>query len=114
MKQTLLLALSSFAIATLMTACTSQMPFVDTNADTDTGKQEKECISIDKKLIKVDKFIAVVKDTSAFHLEEVAAAIPTPGITVSNNKKQMLRDANRKKVELMKEHQRLGCRSTIK
>jgi len=110
MKQTLLLTLSSFVIATLMTACSSKIPFVDT----DTTDNSEECIDIDKKLIKVDNFIVVVNNTSAFHLEEAATAIPAPGITVSNNKEKMLRDANRKKAELSKEHQKLGCETTKK
>ena len=96
MKQTLLLTLSFLSIAALMTACSNQMASVGLS----TADKTEECIIIDKKLIKVDKFIEVVNNTSAFHLEEAARAIETPGITVSNNKKQMLRDANKKKAEL--------------
>jgi hypothetical protein len=93
-----------------MTACSSQMA----SSGLSTDKKTKECIDIDKKLIKVDKFINVVNNTSAFHLEEAAKAMETPGITVSTNKKQMLRDANKKKAELSQEHQRLGCETLQK
>ena len=110
MKQTLLLTLSSLSIAALMTACSSQMASVGLS----TADKTEECINLDKKLIKVDNFITVVNDTSAFHLEEAARAIETPGITVSNNKKQMLRDANKKKAELESEHQKLGCETPKK
>ena len=110
MKQTLLLTLFSFAIAILMTACSSKIPFVDA----DTTDNSEECIDIDRKLIKIDKFIVVVNNTSAFHLEEAAEAMPTAGITVSNNKEKMLRDANRKKAELSEEHKRLGCETPEK
>ena len=110
MKQILLLTLSSLFMVAFMTACSSQMA----SSGLSTNDQMEECISIDKKLIKVDKFIEVVNNTSAFHLEEAARAIETPGITVSTNKKQMLRDANKKKAELEVEHQKLGCESSKK
>ncbi|MEA3434641.1 MAG: hypothetical protein U9R13_08660 [Campylobacterota bacterium] len=110
MKQTLLLTLSSLSMVAFMTACTNQMASVGLS----TADKTEECINIDKKLIKVDKFIEVVNNTSAFHLEEAARAIETPGITVSNNKKTMLRDANKKKAELESEHQKLGCETPKK
>ena len=93
-----------------MTGCSSQMASVGLSAD----DKAEECITIDKKLIKVDNFIVVVNKTSAFHLEEAAKAIETPGITVSNNKQKMLRDANKKKAELESEHQKLGCATSKK
>lgn len=110
MKQILLLTLFSLSMAAFMTACTNQMASVGLS----TADKTEECITIDRKLIKVDKFIEVVNNTSAFHLEEAAAALETPRITVSNNKKQMLRDANRKKAELESEHQKLGCKTSKK
>jgi len=110
MKQTLLLALSSLSMVAFMTACTNQMA----SAELTTADKTQECADIDKKLIKVDKFVNVVNNTSAFHLEESAKAIETPGITVSNNKKLMLRDANKKRAELSEEYQKLGCESAKK
>jgi hypothetical protein len=110
MKQTLLLTLFSFSMATFMTACSSQMA----SAGLSTADKTEECMIINKKMIKIDNFITVVNDTSAFHLEEAARAIEAPGITVSTNKKQMLRDANKKKVELESEHQKLGCETPKK
>ena len=97
-------------MAAFMTGCSSQMA----SAGLSVVDKTEECMIIDKKLIKVDKFIEVVNNTSAFHLEEAAKAIETPGITMSNNKKQMLRDANRKKAELSAEHQKLGCETPKK
>jgi len=109
MKQ-ILLTFSFLSLAIFMTACSGQKASVGLSSEDKT----EECITIDKKLIKVDKFIEVVNNTSAFHLEEVAVALETPGISVSNNKNQMLRDANKKKAELESEHQKLGCESTQK
>ena len=110
MKKTLLLTISSLSMAAFITACSSQMASVGLS----TADKTEECINLDKKLIKVDRFLEVVNNTSAFHLEEAASAIETPGITVSNNKKQMLRDANRKKAELESEHQKLECETPKK
>ncbi|MCW8821284.1 MAG: hypothetical protein OQK45_03575 [Sulfurovum sp.] len=112
MKQTLLFTLSSFAIATFMTACTGQM--ADTMAV--VGKpalSSDPCAAIDKKVMRLDRFTEVVQNTSAFHLEEKAAALPVPGITVSNNRKQMLRDAKKKRAELSKERQTYGCKTPM-
>ncbi len=109
MKHTLL-AISSLSMVAFMTACTGQM----TSVAVSTADNTEECISIDKKLIKVDTFIKVVNTTSAFHLEEAAVALETPGISVSNNKKQMLRDANKKRAELESEHRQYGCKSSKK
>ena len=110
MKQTLFLTISSLSIAALMTACTNQMASVGLSP----ADKAEECMIIDKKMIKIDNFMTVVNDNSAFHLEEAARAIEAPGITVSTNKKQMLRDANKKKAVLESEHQKLGCETPKK
>ncbi len=110
MKQTLLLTLSSLSMVALMTACTNQMA----SSEPTTVNNIQECKDIDKKLMKVDQFINRVNNTSAFHLEEEAIAIEAPGITVSNNKKQMLKDANRQRAKLLQEHQKIGCKTTKK
>ena len=68
------------------------------------------CAAINKKIMKLDRFTTMVNNTSAFHLEEKASALPVPGITVSNNKKHMLRDAKKKGVKLLKEYQKYGCK----
>ena len=102
MKKILLYTLASFSVATFMTACGQNIPYI--NSDT-----EEECQIINKKLLKVDKFTKMVNKTSAFHLEEAAAAVTAPGVTVSNNKKKMLRDAAKRKIELQAEQKNLGC-----
>ena len=101
MKYTRLLTLSAFAMIVFMTACSSKGDAVIVDKD--------ECTNINKKLLKVDRFLDVVNNTSAFHLAEAAEAITAPGITSSNNKPQMLRDGNKKKSDLLAEHQKFGC-----
>ena len=105
MKYTFLLALSSFAALTLLTACTERMDSVELSS---TDKEE-ECLNLDKKLIKVDQFLEVVNSRSAFHLSEAATAVPAPHITDSNNKPRMLKDGNKKRADLLEERQKLGC-----
>jgi|GEM_PF-1028891 len=112
MKQTLLLTLSSFALATLMTACTGQM--TDKMAVVGNATLSSDpCAAIDKKIMRLDRFTEVVKNTSAFHLEEKATALPIPGITVSNNKKKMLRDADKKYAEYSVERQKYACETLV-
>lgn len=113
MKQTLLLTLSSFAIATLLTACSGQVADKMAVVGKPTLSSDP-CAAIDKKLIRLDEFTAMVNNTSAFHLEEKATALTVPGITVSNNKKQMLRDAKKKHAELSAERQKYGCETPAK
>ena len=71
------------------------------------------CSLIDKKLVRLDEFMMMVNSTSAFHLEEKASALAVPGISVSNNKKKMLRDAKKKYAEYTAEHQKYGCGTPI-
>jgi hypothetical protein len=72
------------------------------------------CDAINKKLIKLYEFMIMVNNTSAFHLEEKAAALSIPGITVSNNKKKMIKDAEKKQAELLAEHQKYSCETSTK
>lgn len=104
MKKTITMGLTSIAVFAVMTGCGQSVPGLNTKTDFD------ECATINKKLIKVDNFITKVNSMSAFHLEEAATAIPKTEITTSNNKKTMLKDANRKKAELLEEQQRNGCK----
>ena len=105
MKQTLLITLSSFAFAVFMTGCTGQMAAPGLSA----ADKEDECINLDRKLIKVDKFLTIVERNSAFHLAEADLAMEAPGITESNNKKRMLKDGNKRRAELVAERQKMGC-----
>lgn len=105
MKHIFLLTLSSFTVITLFTGCTSQMASMSTSS----SDKEKECLDLDKKLIKVDQFLEIVNTKSAFHLEEAATAVPTPQITESNNKQRMLKDGNKRRTDLLEEQQKLGC-----
>jgi hypothetical protein len=72
------------------------------------------CDAIDKEQIKLYEFMIMVNNTSAFHLEEKAAALSVPGITVSNNKKKMLKDAEKKRTELLAERQKYSCDTSNK
>ena len=112
MKQTLLITLFSFAITSFLNASTDTI--TDTITDSmaavgNPGLSSDPCAAIDKKVLRLDRFTEVVKNTSAFHLEEKANAIPTPGITVSNNRKKMLKDAKKKYAEYAAERQKYGC-----
>ena len=112
MKQTLLFTLFSLAIATLLTACSGKV--ADKMAVVGPPSYSSApCAVIDKKMMRLDRFTEVVHNTSAFHLEEKATAISVPGITVSNNKKQMLRDAKKKQAEYAAERQKYGCEPSI-
>lgn len=112
MKQTLLYTLSFFAIATFMTACSGQMADKMAVVGEPTLSSDP-CAAIDEKVLRLDRFTEVVQNTSAFHLEEKATAIPVPGITVSNNKTKMLRDAEKKQAEYASERQKYGCETSM-
>ncbi len=107
MNKTLLLTLGSLAVASFMTACGQSVPYINTDT-------EEECVTVNKKLLKIDTYIQMVEKTSAFHLEESSIAMLAPQMTVSNNKPKMLRDAVKKKAALEAEHQKLGCEAPTK
>jgi hypothetical protein len=112
MKQTLLYTLSFFVIAIFMNACSGQMADKMAVVGEPTLSSDP-CAVIDEKVLRLDRFTEVVQNTSAFHLEEKAAALQVPGITLSNNKKQMLRDAEKKQAEYAAQRQKYGCEIPI-
>lgn len=112
MKHTLLIALFSFIISSFIIASTDT--FTDKMAAIGSpGLSSDPCAAIDKKLIKLDTFTRMLNNTSSFYLEEKASAIPVPGITVSNNKKKMLRDAKKKYMEYAAERQKYACDTSL-
>ncbi len=112
MKYRFIYTLSSLVFVTLLTACSGQM--ADKMAEVGTPSLSSDpCAAIDAKVLRLDRFTQVVQNTSAFHLEEKAAALTVPGITVSTNRKKMLQDAEKKYAEYAAEHQRYGCESSI-
>ena len=66
MKQTLLYALSSFVLATFMTACSTQV--ADKMAELEPTLSSDPCVEIDRKVMRLDRFTEVLKNTSAVHL----------------------------------------------
>jgi len=103
MNKTLLITLSTLTFTTFFTACGQVSVPTHTNT-------EEECLTVQRNLYKVEKFTDTVEKTSAFHLEEAAVAMNVPKITVSNNKRQMLRDAAKRKKSLEAEQKELGCK----
>jgi hypothetical protein len=75
-----------------------------------SSNRSDACDAIDKELMQLYELTTMVNNTSAFHWEEKASALLIPGIKVSSNKKKMLRNANKKGVELLKEQRKLGCK----
>ena len=103
MKKVITMGLASVALFVLMTGCGQSVPGISSKSSFD------ECGDINKKLIEVDQYLINVEKTSAFHLEEAAVALENPRISTSNNKKDMLKDAKRKKSALLADSQKLGC-----
>ena len=69
------------------------------------------CNDLNKELKELNEFTEMVNNTSAFHLEEKLRAWPSPGFTVSSNKKKILRDAEKKRKKLLTEQKKAGCKS---
>ena len=92
-----------------VSSATTQRDVQESVSDAPVYDSEK-CNSIDEELIELAEFTSMVKNTSAFHLEEKASALPSPGFTVSNNKKKMLRDIEKRHAELLAKRQKYGCK----
>ncbi len=108
MKRIITMGLASVTLFVLMTGCGQSVPGVSSKSSFD------ECGDINKKLIEVDQYLMNVEKTSAFHLEEAAVALENPKISTSNNKKDMLKDAKRKKSALLADSQKHGCQPHTK
>lgn len=80
------------------------MPF------TDSASTPQRCQDVANDLVKVDSYIKSVEQNSAFHLEEAALAMGDPTISTSNEKDQMLKDANKRKASLLQKKQQMGCK----
>ena len=91
------------SMVAIITGCGQTVPGVQSKSSFD------ECADINKKLLQTDEYILNVDRTSAFHLEEVAVALENPRVSTSNNKKDMLKDANRRKAKLMADSKKYGC-----
>jgi len=104
MKKTLSTGLASLALLTFLTGCGQNVPAV-----VKSMSNENRCDVYNNRLLKVDQYIETVERTSAFHLEEAAVALENPQISTSNNKKDMLKDAKRRRAEILAELQTNGC-----
>ena len=104
MNKMMMTGLAAVTFFLILTGCGQTVP----------GMQSKssfnECADINKKLLQTDEFILKIERTSAFHLEEAALALQNPRVSTSNNKKDMLKDANRRKAKLLADSQTYGCK----
>lgn len=97
----IVLSVSVGTWALLLTACGQSTPSVKDNSN--------KCATIERDLLKVERYTQKVESMSAFHLQEYANAIYVPNISTSNNKPQMLRDAAKRKGKLEAEYKALSC-----
>ncbi len=103
MNKKLTITVTALAMAGLLSGCnTPDVPLVNTD-------NTSECAQIDKKLIKVDEFIATISGMTASQAEEYIVAMPAYEITKSADKSRMLKDANKRKNKLTVQHQQMGC-----
>ena len=103
MKKVITRGIASVSLMIFIAGCGQSVPGISSST------KFNECADINKKLIQVDEYIVKVDQMSAFHLEEAALALQNPKISTSNHKKDMLKDANRKKTNLLAESQKYGC-----
>ena len=105
MKNTLLATTLALSSLLLLGGCSGKTETVAANP----YQMQKSCENLDRSLVKLDEFILMIENTSAFHLEEAAVAYDFQAITVSNNKKIMLRDAKKYRSELLQKYQEKQC-----
>ena len=106
MKNNIVKGLLGLSIVGVMTGCGQNVPAVVSNMN-----NEDQCDAYNRQLLQVDQYLKTVENTSAFHLEEAAVALEKPQISTSNNKKDMLRDAKRRKADILEKMQTSGCES---
>jgi len=72
---------------------------------------DKECATLEKKIVQTDQFIENVSAMDPAHVDEIMVAIPKTEITTETTKLKMLRDAKRRKVKLETLQKSSGCES---
>jgi len=106
MKKIIIGSIASLSLIVLMTGCGQNVPLVVNNMN-----NEDKCVAYNQQLFKVDSYIDKVERTSAFHLQEAAVALQDPQISTSNNKKDMLKDANKRKIGILENMKTYGCKA---
>ena len=109
MKKIIAGSLASLSLMILMAGCGQNVPAVVNNMN-----NEDKCDAYNRQLLKVDQYIKNVEKTSAFHLEEAAVALENPQISTSNNKKDMLKDATKRRTNILTDMKTYGCKSYTK
>jgi len=74
---------------------------------------DKECATLEKKIIQTDQFIENVSAMDPAHTDEVMVAISKTEITTETTKPRMLRDAKKRKAKLEAEFQNAGCKKEL-
>jgi len=97
------IGMTTVTFLAVLTGCGQSIPVVGTQT------KFNECADINKKLLQTDEYIVNVEGTSAFHLDEAAVALQNPRMSTSNNKKDMLKDANSRKTKLLADSKEYGC-----
>ncbi len=105
MRKKIISGLLVMGIAVAVTGCGENVPLVVNNMS-----NEKKCAAYNNQLLKVNKYLDTVSGMSAFHLEEAAVAMDNPQISISNNKKDMLKDANQRKIDILTNMKTYGCK----
>ena len=106
MKKYMISSVVGLSLLGMLTGCGQNVPLVVNNMD-NTDK----CSTYNNQLLKVNEYIAKVERTSAFHLEEAAVAMENPQISTSNNKKDMLKDASSRKINILENMKTNGCKA---
>ena len=106
MKKYMISGLLGLSLLGMLTGCGQNVPLVVNNMD-----KTNKCNAYNGQLLKVDEYITKVESMSAFHLEEAAAAIENPQISTSNNKKDMLKDASKRRTNILADMKTNGCES---
>ena len=100
------IGIAAITFIAVLTGCGQNVPLVVNNMD-----NAEKCSVYNNQLLKVNEYIAKVERTSAFHLEEAAVAMGNPQISTSNNKKDMLKDASSRKINILENMKTNGCKA---
>ena len=109
MKKTVILALTSALVATVMTGCNSEVPGLSTKPNK-VGTQA-QCDTVAKRLIQVDEFIVRIEATPESQVGELVVALSDTRFTTSTNKKSMLKDARIKKAGYEQDQRTMQCKT---
>ena len=98
-------SLSVISAITVITGCGENIPILEKQMN-----HKDKCKNIERQLSEVDEFLIYVDKTSQFILTDRAPVLGNAQISISSNKRIMLKDGKKRKLNLTEKFNKNNCK----